>query len=408
MPMEDARLVRDIRDTHKGSALLADSMCSLTDLSDELLVFVSLLLRNEAPCPPSASPDEWRSLLSVLDYHGMLPLFYRQAFSPSLEDQLPEDIVQLLRNKFLGNVRRHALLTRQLAGIISALQKEDISPLVLKGLAMAESVYPDPATRPIGDIDLLVLPRQMTRSRELLEASGYRCAARYFAASEDLYCQEDFIPVAGRGTRVNVDLHWRLHRFLGVTRKPSTEDLFARAVPVNLASCSFKILGPVDSLIHSAFHASLNHNRFMRLIWVYDINLFAHELRGPEDWKMLQTRSVDWCARKAVEDCLRLAEAWCGLMLPSGFDDFSSWPAPTEHESDLFSGQSLKKERSLDVFRLHWPRSLGPIQKARALLPLLFPPVDILKSRYPGSRKWQIPLRYMQRWSNWLKHAFIP
>ena len=408
IPEKTVLQAAEIRSAFKESQLLADSMPSLTDLDDDFLVFVSLILKGETPVPPEATQDEWRSLLSILNPHGIVPLLYWHVCSLGIKDQLPQDTVQLLRTAFLASVRRNTLAKRQLAEIISAFEGAGINPLVLKGAALAESVYPDPATRPTGDIDLLVLPHHMAGAREVLGATGYRCKAGYFDASEDLYCQEEFIPVGAARTRVGVDLHWRVHRFLGVTDRPRTEDLLERAVPVDSSSGTLKTLNTVDSLVHSAFHACLNHNRSMRLVWICDIALLARQLRAPGDWKLLQTRSVDWCARLAVEDCLKMAQTWCGLKIPCEFSDFAGWPAPTGEERTLFCRQSLKKERSLDVLRLHWPRSLSPTGKAKALLSVLFPPLDILRSRYPMSGKWQIPLRYLQRWSSWLTRGFTP
>jgi hypothetical protein len=65
-------------------------------------------------------------------------------------------------------------MERQLREILDTFGRENISSLVLKGPALAWTVYPDPATRPFADIDLLVRPDQYMKARNILNQLGYR------------------------------------------------------------------------------------------------------------------------------------------------------------------------------------------------------------------------------------------
>jgi hypothetical protein len=316
-------------------------------------------------------------------------------------------VVQELRRAALKNLRRNTLIGRQLQSVISALETDGVRPLVLKGLALAGTVYPESDSRPVGDIDLLVLPRDLTRAREILEGSGYHPAARYFDAAEDLYCQEDLVPSTGLGRRVRIDLHWRLHRMLGLTPNPPTEELVDRAVTVDTPYGSMRTLHPVDALIHSAFHVWLNHRMNLRLIWISDLALLARALRSGGHWEALRERSGEACARMAAVERLRMAEKWFGLRVPPEYRDLESLLPPSERERALLPAAASPGRRAFDVLRLYWPRHLPPLRQARLVGALLFPPPDVLKSRYPGTPNRKIPLRYAQRWIHWFKHVFI-
>jgi len=68
------------------------------------------------------------------------------------------------------NIRLYADLARALR----ALNQADVPVMVLKGAALAQTVYPRLSQRPMGDADLLVRPEDRDRARGALEAAGYR------------------------------------------------------------------------------------------------------------------------------------------------------------------------------------------------------------------------------------------
>jgi hypothetical protein len=105
-------------------------------------------------------------------------------------------------------------MERQLQEIIEALEEEGVRVLVLRGPALAFSLYEDPAMRPSCDLDLLVLPEQVVQARTILESLGYRCLAKRFETARDFFREECFIHHENPGNKFPVDLHW-VHWELG-------------------------------------------------------------------------------------------------------------------------------------------------------------------------------------------------
>jgi hypothetical protein len=68
-------------------------------------------------------------------------------------------------------------IERRLLVVHDALSSAGIDMLVLKGPALAHSIYPCPELRPFGDLDLLVAPNDIGRAESVLGAAGYRRTA---------------------------------------------------------------------------------------------------------------------------------------------------------------------------------------------------------------------------------------
>ena len=379
------------------------------DVSDELLDYICSFLREETPLAPAVSLDQWSKLLDFLRANWIIPFVYRKIGSLPQECLPPVTITDEMRQIFLVSSVRSVHMERQLKEIIEAFGEQGVRVLVLRGPALAFSLYEDPAMRTSCDLDLLVMPEQVVQARGILESLSYTCLARRFETARDFFREECFIHQENSSNKFPVDLHWvhwELHPFFKGSEEVDIEDLFQRAWKVETPTLTFETLHPVDYLIHSAIHLIMIHKNEMRLSWIYDTALLAQHLQVPDDWEKLQERSVAWSARLPVEHCLRMAQVWAGLELPEGFDDFSTWPRPTEDESAIW----------VDTMRHHWvtillKRSLSNpsllLKRIPSLLRLLFPHTAIVRFCYPTSSNWLLPISYVRRWLRWIDDLVI-
>ena len=382
---------------------------SCLDLSDELLTYVKSVLKDESPLAPAVSVDEWSKLLDFLRSNWIISFVYRKIGSLPPECRPPEAITDEMRQDFLVSVVRSIHMEKQLQEIIQAFRDQDVRMLVLRGPALAFSLYPDAAMRPSSDLDLLVMPEQVIQARGILENLGHTCLAKRFEVARDFFREECFIDQNNPGTKFPVDLHWvhwELHPFFKGSEEVAIEDLFKRSWKIETPTLTFETLHPVDYLIHSAIHLVMIHRMEMRLSWIFDTALLAQHLHVPTYWGTLQERSVAWKARLPLEQCLKMAQVWTGLELPDGFEDFSTWPPPTEDESAVWT----------DTMHHHWvtillKRSLSNpsliIKKVPSLLRLLFPNPDIVRVCYPTSSSWLLPVSYVRRWFRWIDDLVI-
>ena len=397
------------QEIHPSLKLCGTTDESCLDLSDVLLAYVRSVLHDEYPQAPEASMDEWSRLLNFLKVNWMIPFVYRKIGSLPQECRLPETITDEMRQDFLLSCVRSVHMERQLREIIEAFREQGVRVLVLRGPALAFSLYEDPAMRPSSDLDLLVMPEQVVQARGILESLGYKCLAKRFEFARDFFREECFIDQKNLGNKFPVDLHWvhwELHPFFKGGEEVDIEDLFQRGWKVETPTLTFETLHPVDYLIHSAIHLVMIHRMEMRLSWIYDTVLLAQQLKVPDEWKTLQERSVAWRARLPLEQCLKLAQVWAGLKLPDGFDDFSTWPRPSEDEADVWAG----------TMHHHWvtillKRSLSSpsllLKRVPSLLRLLFPHPDMVRLCYPTSSNWLLPFSYVRRWFRWIDDLVV-
>jgi hypothetical protein len=404
---EDFGPTEKIRNLHQELTLCGESPNALLDFPNELIVYISSLLKNEALPPPELPINQWSEVLSCLRSHWIIPLLYWQISSLAPENHPPEEVMNKMRKSFLISRVRCLRMEKQLDEIIKAFHNEEVQILVLKGPSLALSVYPDPALRPSSDLDLLVLSEQMSQARAILEELGYQNLGKRFEHSRDFYSEETFLHQKNARDNRAIELHWDLHAFSGISREVKVEELFQRAVKIEKAGLTFETLHPVDALIHRAINMAIWHNKDIRLIWIYDTALLAQRLKGSKDWEVLLERSVDWRARLALEYSLKMAQVWIGLKLPKRFDDFSRWPPPTETEAGFWSDAQLRHDRLTSFLRLHWSHTTGVFKKARFLLHLLFPSPRIIRLDYPPAHNWLLPFSYVRRLYRWFKQYFV-
>jgi hypothetical protein len=387
----------EVRRLHPGFGFCGEPANALFHISDQLLSYVLSVLREDPLAPPDASRAEWLELLSVLTPHFIVPILYWHCGTLPPEFLPPEEVLNEMRRAFVWSRGRALWMDRQLREILTAFDKTGIRILVLKGPALARTVYPHTAMRPSLDLDLLVRPEDMARSRAILEDLGYRCFGRVFDVFKEYNYDEIFIFDKNPRAKRMVELHWDLHHFSRIRRKNGVEELFSRAVKVETPSFTFWALNSVDALIHRAINDAFSHDREMRLSWIYETGLLARKLVPPDDWVALQERSVLWRARFAVENALKMAQLWVGLQLPQGFEDFSAWSQPTHEEVHAWPHILCRHSKLTSQLKLRMPTVMGPMKKVGFVVRTAFPPPDYMRRVYKPSNDWLLTLAYVRR-----------
>ena len=77
----------------------------------------------------------------------------------ALKTELPAAVREHLKASYYATAARNTLLFRELSRILAALAEAEIPVILLKGVDLAQTLYPDPALRLMGDLDLLDNPK---------------------------------------------------------------------------------------------------------------------------------------------------------------------------------------------------------------------------------------------------------
>ncbi|MBM4387898.1 MAG: nucleotidyltransferase family protein [Deltaproteobacteria bacterium] len=206
-------------------------------------------------------------------------------------------IIRILSPETLNRIRvmkrnavfKSLLFRRELQKIASAIPRNLAGkPMLLKGAALAGTVYPAGYPRRMNDIDILAGADFFADLKEVLLKNGY--AGRPIGAkrpyTEKIFYEERFIKSAGCPDEVILELHKSLC-------EPTRFDipvgeLFERSVRHPEFDGIFSILSPEDMYIHLCVH--LAQKLFdENLKHLYDIFVFIE--RGLADFKTVLGRA---------------------------------------------------------------------------------------------------------------------
>lgn len=206
----------------------------------------------------SWEPDRWGRLLDIADWHRLSPALFKHLVATG---DTPEAVLSALQRAYLANAARSMFIRDAASRVISTLDGAGIGCLLLKGAALVETVYSDPAEREMLDVDLLVTEHDIARATEAISTLGYAAlvdhpglgAAGQVSAAQNIRHHEDaFI---GPEELVAIELH----RQITTTEEAGWLDLRGLWERSRRAgSAGHRVPSIEDLLIHVCFHFTRN------------------------------------------------------------------------------------------------------------------------------------------------------
>jgi hypothetical protein len=198
----------------------------------------------------------WGRTLWVADWHRLSPiLFCHLELRP---DPPPATVRSALERAYLASSARSMFITEARRRVVDALAAADVPALLLKGAALVETVYPDPAQREMLDLDILVPPDRIARATQALAPLGYRPSPALDTAPQtSLQLEPDLHGPAlvGEQHLVAVELHHHI-TIRGEGGHFELDDMWERARPSPLGP--HLLPSPEDLLLHVSLHFTRN------------------------------------------------------------------------------------------------------------------------------------------------------
>ena len=233
-------------------------------------------------------------------------------------------------------VAKNSIHFTNLTQISTAFAENNIPIVLLKGVALASTTYPDPMCRSMSDIDLWVLDQDMPQAIAILKQLGFLqhhgkehrpLALRKLSAGEVAFHRQGWQDGL-------VELHfspfpgWWLKRGAGI----NDPKIWQRLIP-HPATSSAQQLTPEDNLIHVAVHLAVNHQFTEGCIRsLMDLALIAGI--QPIDWQILSQRVKKWRVNLAVWFALWMSDQ---IFNVSEADSFLKANQPSRWRRWLFS-----------------------------------------------------------------------
>lgn len=259
--------------------------------------------------------EDWQALLGLAQAHGVSSTLYGIFKTRELEQAIPSGPWAALRRSYLLNSARNLLLSKEMLQVAGALQARGIPLLLLKGAYLAAFVYPDPATREMADLDLLVRAGHLKEAAGVLEALGF--TAQYPYRLDELVSYRHHLPAYGKANGVQIELHWNI--VAPSENEPvNPSSLWARAVPASIDGVAVFGLCPEDLLLHVCGHAAYSHTFEMSLRALYDVLVILQRFHTSLRCDLLVQTAVEWRWQRGVYLVLRMAGELLGAPLPAG------------------------------------------------------------------------------------------
>jgi hypothetical protein len=243
---------------------------------------------------------------------GLAPLVWQKCHALELSDEVQSE----LSAAYYAAAAGAELRRRERATIVRARSEAELRGGAYKGAALAFGVYPDPAFRTMGDLDLWVAAPDMERAQQVLEDCGYQvfCFPGYSPALMMLFDGELGLwsPQPDGGW---VELHWNIFQGEWLRHAAYVGDLVAvrrRTVSTRLAGEQAQVLAPEDAIIQSAVHTAVNHQMSLFALRAL-IDVTAMARAATVDWSAIVQRAREWRVATAVWLVLSLTVDLVGL-----------------------------------------------------------------------------------------------
>lgn len=234
---------------------------------------------------------EWDELLDEVQNSGTSALFYYILEASEVDGLLPEQVMKKLQVSCYSNAARNIHYYRELSEVLSYFQRRGVKAIVLKGAALAKTLYSDLSLRPFADIDLLIKDQDFAEANGILELLGYTMIApkNEFQNGYVRRFDKHILYIKYGLIDVNIEIHTSLLPFISM-QKLEADGLWERGVVFPICGSWGLVLSPEDMLLHLCIHI-FNHNLSNRLLWLYDVALIILKYEKSLNWKLLERRT---------------------------------------------------------------------------------------------------------------------
>lgn len=358
----------------------------MTTVSPEQELLGSLTLHLEQPT------DRQRQLVQTLDgVEGLLRAARREGSSgmlyvnlkrAGLLASLPPQARNHLEARYHRNGAMNLRLETALRALGGDLEAGGVPVVVIKGMALLDSLYDNPGMRATGDIDLWIAPQRRTALDVALKARAYR--------------QERFYPDTYRRGATVIDVHTHP---LTTDRIRARAEILARGQAPLLEGRLPTAYGATITRLAEAPEIFLLVLHFMkhnadRLAWLIEINELVARLDA-DQWCALLELSDRMHQRRSLRRVGYLAGELLPLTVTARLREVSAAPALPRFERRALDRRVTRG--SLPAWGPLWFFSVQRGMRARAvsILETLFPRPAVLRQVFNDAEAsaWRLYMR---------------
>ncbi len=318
------------------------------------------------------SEADWDLFTHMAKAEGVAPLMYHAMTHSAF--QAPEVTRQKLQAAYYESAAFNQMIFTEMGRVVQALNEAGIPVIVLKGAALATTIYPDPALRPMSDLDLLTAAPFVGKAVRCLRSKGY--SLQKITNHAVLQCI--------LGAKISIELHWTLAGDHQMSNKEIARFItdFADQPVSSTSRLSFDFL-------YLCAHLVLQHAE-ARLIWFYDHFAFFHHFHKEIDWNNLLNLAdqLDWL--QALD------------IMMQGINVRFDYHPPINFQNSIKESLQINKfsAHKTEQVQLRMTRAFFALSVSDRLLMalyFLFPSPGYLRWRYHSNIRQFLPFLYFYR-----------
>jgi len=277
---------------------------------------------HKAGTAPSGLVPDWPRIVEMAKQEEVAAVLFHNITKHCLQGLVPQGCYGDLSNQYYANLKRNLLVIGALRQVLATFQRTGIHCIILKGIALAERVYPNIAMRGMSDVDILVRKADLFNVDEQLSSLGY--TSRDSSAAKAIHNPAGYLASLeyrrNELTPLNLHVHWHPVN----TSVPAaifaecidTRRLSESATATIVADSQAWILSPEHLIIYLCEHALRIGHSFDRLILVCDIFHAITAFEDTIDWDLIAEESRRFNLSRFVYHGLSIVKYHTSLNIP--------------------------------------------------------------------------------------------
>ncbi|MBN1618868.1 nucleotidyltransferase family protein [Candidatus Dojkabacteria bacterium] len=243
----------------------------------------------------------WNQFIEKAKWHRLQALVAYHLLSPEFGEMVPQETEDQLHQIKLQSLARNILLQDELARLLILFQKQNIPVIVLKGSILLGYIYKDISLRPMGDLDILVMPQDLIRAETIALHEGY-IHSQNLVNQKKIRQQHHHLPeLYNQKKGIILEIHHHIIR-RDKPFKVNINDFWLRSQSVDILGARAFSFSPEDMIIHLSLSlvSDLYFHNQAALGRLCDISEIIHIYKSSLNWELFEATCINNKLNSAV------------------------------------------------------------------------------------------------------------
>ncbi len=351
-----------------------------------------------------SEPVEWGTLLELAEKHHLFPLVHEMINEE--ENYKEYSGYETSVKKAILAMGQQVRQTEMFLSLYRAFLKEDLHPIVMKGIICRQLYGEYGECRPSGDEDILVKVEDFHKVRKVMELQGFECLMPRVTETQLRQIQD--VPFCHKNTGFLIEVHTNLMGHASEQRSKMTscfQLVFEHAIVWKVKDVDITTMSHTEHYLFLVLHA-FKHFLLsgVGIRQVLDILLYQERYEREIDWVMIEEILKENHATKFLGDLQKIGQIYLGFVITKNFPN-SDYQLLLE---DILEVGVFGKRGTADVLgaRLNMNADETKSKGIKKWIRVAFPSMQYMRVGAPhlAGKPWLLPVEWVKRWGRFLRH----